>query len=167
MTRKSTTKQDDLLTNAKFWNLLSILCGNHDDTCHLAGRPAYSDHGLIVSLAWARPVRLVSVLPSRWDETAIEVFLRSHQNFYLPKFDNSRWRPFWAFSMSKWANNNPSRIKFGRGIKENYTFFARALVRATIPGNKLFEHFYLARIFLFLFFHAIRHELKERNGYFP
>lgn len=53
MTLKSTTKQDDLLTNAKFWHLLSILCGNHDDTCHLAGRPAYSDHGLIVS--WHEP----------------------------------------------------------------------------------------------------------------
>lgn len=91
MTLKSTTKQDDLLTNAKFWHLLSILCGNHDDTCHLAGRPVYSDHGLIVS--WHEPdpaADLVSVLPSRWDETAIEVFLLSHQNFYLPKFDNSR-----------------------------------------------------------------------------
>ena len=30
MTLKSTTKQDDLLTNTKFWHLLSIPCGNHD-----------------------------------------------------------------------------------------------------------------------------------------
>ena len=41
-----------------------------------------------------------------------------------------------------------------------------ALVLVTIPGNKLVEHFYLADIFLLLFFHAVRHELKERNDYF-
>lgn len=165
MTLKSTTKQDDLLTNAKFWHLLSILCGNHDDTCHLAGRPAYSDHGLIVS--WHEPDPAVDLVSQFYPVDGMKLqskFSSFHTKIFIcPSLIT---RDEGLFDHSAWANNKPSRIKFGRGIKWNYTFFARALVLVTIPGNKLVEHFYLAGIFLFLFFHAVRHELKERNDYF-
>lgn len=33
-------------------------------------------------------------------------------------------------------------------------------------ATELVEHFYRAGIFLFLFFHAVRQELTERNDYF-